>query len=272
MESMTMQQLDRDRWEVIVVDDGSLPSVQDNLCGLSLNFQWRYHYQRNAGPAAARNAGAAMARGEYLLFLDDDCQPAETWLEELQNHVKPGVLVGGRTVNKLKQNHFSEASQLLVSYLYEALASTRHYFFTSNNFAMDRHSFLKIGGFNTDFQTAAGEDRELCLRCYHLGYRLCHVPEAVVFHHHDLNFRSYLKQHFNYGRSGNTLRMVLKRLNIDLSLKQPHFFSRLLLYPLTNSRYSPAEKVTLPFLLGLSQVIYAVGYFYERYVVRGSGN
>src|SRR3990172_7747823 len=76
--------------------------------------------QRNAGPASARNTGAAQARGEFLAFTDDDCRPAPDWLRGLALRLtqSPDCVIGGRTTNALPDNPYSSASQLLIDYLY----------------------------------------------------------------------------------------------------------------------------------------------------------
>ena len=71
-------------FEVIVVDDGSTDDTADWLAerphdDLSL----RALRQENRGPAAARNAGVAIARGEWVAFLGDDTVPAAGWLRHL---------------------------------------------------------------------------------------------------------------------------------------------------------------------------------------------
>jgi glycosyltransferase involved in cell wall biosynthesis len=58
--------------EVIVVDDGSPDDTAARLAPLAESGRIRYVRQPNAGVAAARNRGAALARGEYLAFFDDD--------------------------------------------------------------------------------------------------------------------------------------------------------------------------------------------------------
>ena len=66
----------RERFEVIVVDDGSPTPPKAVVESLRDRLQLTLHLQRHAGPAAARNAGAMRARGKYLAFTDDDCLPA----------------------------------------------------------------------------------------------------------------------------------------------------------------------------------------------------
>jgi GT2 family glycosyltransferase len=74
-------------------------------------------------------------------------------------------------------------------------------FFTTNNLAVPAQRFLKCGGLNPLFRIS--EDREFCDRWVHKGGRLKYVPEAVVFHKHDLSFRAFVRQHFSYGGGGH---------------------------------------------------------------------
>lgn len=59
------------KMEVIVVSDGPDSATRDALDGLDERLQL-IELEQNAGPAAARNAGVAASRGEWLTFLDDD--------------------------------------------------------------------------------------------------------------------------------------------------------------------------------------------------------
>src|SRR5437773_7206090 len=88
------------RYEVIVVDDGSeqLPAVEPPS-----ELQFRLICGRHLGPAAARNLGAASAEGDYLAFVDDDCEPERGWLTAFADRAAtmPEAVLGGRTVNGL---------------------------------------------------------------------------------------------------------------------------------------------------------------------------
>ena len=108
-----------DRFEVIVVDDGGVMPLDEVINEFRGLLTLKLLQQQNAGPAAARNKGAAEARGEFLAFTDQDCAPASNWLEALaaQFVASPDCAVGGQTRNALMHNLYSTASQLLVSYL-----------------------------------------------------------------------------------------------------------------------------------------------------------
>jgi GT2 family glycosyltransferase len=255
-----------DRYEVVVVDDGSEHEPRVEPTG---EMQFRVIRQRHRGPAAARNLGAAHAGGKYLAFLDDDCEADRGWLGAFAAplEAEPGVVLGGRTINGLPRNVCSTASQLLVSYLqayYQKNGDTSQPgFFASNNLALSAELFRDLGGFSTTFPRAAGEDRELCARILDRGLRLAYVPEAVVQHAHALDLRSFWRQHFNYGRGAfafHRLRHTGGR-GATLIPEPPSFYLRLVSYPFAiRPRQAP---LVLSALLAVSQLANAGGYLWE---------
>ena len=111
LEAISQLDYPRDRFEVIVVDDGSkipLDSVVEPLQQKIPELQLKLIRQENAGPAAARNRGAAEAQGEFLAFTDDDCQPTTDWLIHFAAgfETAPEAMLGGKTINALSQNPF----------------------------------------------------------------------------------------------------------------------------------------------------------------------
>src|SRR4051812_39046691 len=193
----------RARFEVLIVDDASaqqpLAVVEQFRDALDLKL---LEQTKNAGPAAARNLGARRARGEFLAFTDDDCEPERGWLRAFAARFAeaPARIVGGRTVNALADNPYSETSQLIIDVVYahfnrdDAGAS----FFASNNFAVHAESFRDAGGFDESFRTS--EDREFCARWRSRGLGMTYEPRAVVRHSHGLTPGSLWRQHFGYGR------------------------------------------------------------------------
>lgn len=202
LEALASLDYPRDRYEVIVVDDeGGVPlaPVADAFRGrLALTLL----AQERAGPAAARNTGAMHARGDLLVFTDDDCRPAPSWLSHLAKRFRadPERAFGGRTANGLPENLYAAVSQLVITVGYER--NNRRpddaRFFASNNVAFPREDFLALGGFDPSFVTS--EDRDICARWTLSGRRMTYVPEAVVFHGSELTFRSFCRQFFSYGR------------------------------------------------------------------------
>ena len=200
-------------FEVIVVNDGGIPPPDAAVlaCREGTPVRVRVLDQANRGPAAARNAGADAASGTILAFTDDDCVPRADWLAALDDALLSNseALVGGHTVNVLTDNPYSAASQALAEFVMAYFdGGARGRFFTSNNVAMAKERFLELGGFDSSFPSAAGEDRDLCDRWSAEGWPSVRVPEAVVDHEHALSPRTFVRQHFNYGRGGRVFRKV----------------------------------------------------------------
>ena len=70
--ALRYQTLAPDRFEVVVVVDGSADETMTLLEELRPGFSLRYVWRENGGLASARNHGAALARGSHFLFMDDD--------------------------------------------------------------------------------------------------------------------------------------------------------------------------------------------------------
>jgi len=257
----------RDRFEVIVVDDGGTMPVDEVVNQFHALLTLKLLRQDNAGPATARNRGATEATGEFLAFIDDDCAPAFNWLQALaaQFVASPDCAVGGQTRNALTHNLYSTASQLLISYLFSYYNVVPHAarFFPSSNLAFPAKRFRAIGGFDVTYPRAAGEDRELCDRWLHLGYRMVYATQAVVYHAHDLTFLTFLRQHFHYGRGALCFHQGLaRRGQRPVKVEPPAFYFNLLRYPFVSEQGFNA--LILMLLLVVAQVANAAGFFWER--------
>lgn len=245
--------------EVIVVDDGSVPAVTGaDITPWGDTLAVTLVRQRPAGAAAARNYGARLARGTWLGFTDDDCRPAPTWLTTLAAaaSVYPAHALGGRTINALPDNPYATASQLVVDHLLpvnDAGPNSAH-FLASNNLAVPASPFRHMGGFDTVFGAAGGEDRAFCDDWRASGYDLIYLPAAIVWHAHTLNLRTFWRQHIAYGRGAFHYHT---RSAATHHLEPVRFYVRLLTSPFTRHLPHPAA---LTGLLLLAQVATAAGF------------
>lgn len=267
LESISNVEYGRDRFEVIVVDDGSQISVEPVVARFYDQFNLTLITQINAGPAQARNTGAAKAKGNFLVFTDDDCTLASDYLQKLEVSVikTPDYLIGGRTLNALENNLYSTASQALIDYLYDYYntGSKQSNFFASNNFAMPTQHFNALGGFDTTFPLAAGEDREFCDRWLRHGYKMTYAPEVQIYHAHKLTLAKFWHQHFNYGRGAFCFHKTRSQHELERVKVEPiSFYSNLLMYPLTQKSEQPSLLIAALFFL--SQVANVAGFFWER--------
>ena len=197
--------------EIVIVNDGGRAPAADIAAGSGdASLEVRLLTQRNAGPAAARNAGAAAARGAWLAFTDDDCIPDPRWLVAIDAALRrqPDALAGGPVLNAIADDVYADASQRLAAFTTSWFAGgAEGRFFTSNNLAVSRDAFLDAGGFDARFRFA-GEDREFTDRWSAQGRPSLLVEDAVVRHAHHLGARSFVRQHFSYGRGAIGFRRV----------------------------------------------------------------
>lgn len=256
----------RDKLQIVVVDDGSPNSLREVVDREGHGLDIELIVQENAGPASARNIGVERARHPYVAFTDDDCAPDPRWLLELAVALAetPTALIGGRTVNALPKNLYAEASQELVSYLYEYYnTDDEARFFTSNNMALPIEGFRAVGGFSASFPLAAAEDRDLCRRWFEAGSPMSYAPRALVDHFHELKLRSFTTQHFGYGRGAHGYHQRrAERGEARVRLEPMRFYTGLLSYPMR--RHSPAKAFGIAVLMFVSQAANASGYFFEK--------
>lgn len=257
----------RDRFEVIIVDDGSKKPLGPVIDSFSDPLDIILVRQENAGPAAARNTGAGQARGDILAFTDDDCAPAYDWLKTLAAYFGKtrDNAVGGKTINVLSGNLYAVGSQMLIDYLYAYYNadSDRASFLTSNNLALPTEHFRSMGGFKTIFPRAAGEDREFCAHWLHRGYGMVYAPEIRVRHAHNMTFTGFWRQHFNYGRGAFRFHQMRSLYSQKHKKREPlSFYANLMLYPFSQ----PWSRIT-PFigmLFFITQLANSAGYFWEQ--------
>ena len=267
LNALTKLEYPIDRFEVVIVDDGSSESVEPVADLFRQRFSLFLDKQPNAGPAAARNRGASHSKGEYLVYTDDDCTPDSKWLLAFAKRFAsfPDHLIGGLMINLISENVYSEASQQLISYLYDYYNGGlgRNPFFASSNLALPARLFHEVGGFNTNFPLAAGEDREFCDRWLFHGHQMTYAPEAVAFHSHALTFRRFCRQHYNYGRGAFRFHQIHAQRNAKhIELEPFSFYYNLLRYPFSKAKTIPAMMLAL--LMVLSQAANAAGFFFEK--------
>jgi len=194
LESLKRQTISRDKYEIIVVDDGST----DKTAGVVKSFDVRYIYQRNQGPAAARNSGVKVAKGDIVLFIDADCRATENWIEEMVRPFNNPDIAGVKGVYRTEQSDLiARFVQIEYEQKYERMKKIPYIdFIDTYSAGFRRDIFLKYGGYDTSFPTASVEDQEFSFRLAKDGHKMVFQPSGVVYHLHPNNLKRYFRRKF----------------------------------------------------------------------------
>ena len=168
------------KYEVIVCDD-NYPEAKDKLYS---KYQWvRWLDGPGKGPAANRNKGAKNALGKWLIFIDDDCEPVSSLLEDYYlviKEKKTKVIEGKITCPDKINSPFRRQPENTIGM--GALPS--------GNFAINKNFFYEIGLFDEEFVIM--EDMELSARIKKRGVEISFAEKAEVFHYSQKLPYSYL--------------------------------------------------------------------------------
>ncbi|HEX8204552.1 MAG TPA: glycosyltransferase [Solirubrobacteraceae bacterium] len=192
--ALRAQTLAADRFEVIVVDDGSAPpaGVPDPVRLL--------RHGASRGPAAARNTGWRAARAPLVAFTDDDCTPAPGWVEGLLAAAEEGTVVQGRVEPR--------AGEEAGPRTHTVAAGGPNRLFVTANVAYPRALLEALGGFDEWFRRACGEDIELGARAVASGARVRFAADALVFHEvRRLSLRDHVRQAVKWADAVRVLKL-----------------------------------------------------------------
>ncbi len=197
------------RYEIIVVDNGST----DKTPAVARELGARLIYEPQPNRCLARNAGAAAAAGDWLVFLDSDCVAEPCWLQSLASKITdspdaPPAIIAGAILP-------AEPATLVEAYIAQRrwidqekfLAPGRRYsppFAATANLAIHRDVFQQVGGFDPQLKTA-GEDADWCWRAAQAGWRIEYCPQAAVTHHHRATLAGLWRQAYHYGQGNADL-------------------------------------------------------------------
>lgn len=177
--------------EILVVNNGhreGIPELVSEVAG-GASLPFRYLEEPAPGLAHGRNRGLAAARGEVIVFTDDDCLPADDWLAALETAFcrRKVDLVGGRvelhdpsdrpvTIKTKAKREFLQSASGLDGFLHGC------------NLAFRRGVVERIGGFDPRFGAGSlvpgAEDTDLVYRAFRAGFGVSYEPSVVVAHAH----------------------------------------------------------------------------------------
>lgn len=224
LEGFAGQTLSPERFEVVVVDDCSTVDIRPLIDEISRRIDLKYIRQpENRGLGAARNTGVRAARGQIVLFFDDDDRPSPRLLEEHlethREHPEPNVAVlgytawdPGLTVSPVMY-HVTEVGKQYLSYpdIREGEALPWHYCWGGRS-SLKRQILVEFENFDESFHML--EDMELAYRLRRVGLKVYYNPRAVGYALRPLDLEYFCDR---WKRQGQGIAQLLeKHPNLEL--------------------------------------------------------
>jgi GT2 family glycosyltransferase len=186
--------------QLLIVCDGGDPAVRDAAGELPSPAGWTTDWMNvpAGGPARARNAALPWARGQLILFLNDDVrvEPGLLRAHDRLHQARPGHAVMGNTrwapeVINSEFMHWVAHHDSFYYLIPDEMSATWEYFHTMN-VSVDRAWFDDGARFDESFPDPAFEDTELGYRLWNKGLRISLAYDAVLYHVHNFTLDQYI--------------------------------------------------------------------------------
>lgn len=193
IKSLLEIEYDKDKLEIIVVDNCSTDSTKDILERYQSEIIILQEVKK--GASAARNKGITAAKGEVIAFTDVDCVADKDWLKNLAisaTEEKVGI-VGGKILALNSKSIIAKAGEKIHDHRRAFSDDIPHAI--SMNWASRKEVLIEVGLFDEDFLRS--QDTDLSLRIFAAGYKFVYSENAIIYHknsdtYRDLFYKGYL--------------------------------------------------------------------------------
>ncbi len=220
LKSLAEQTLDKELYEVLIVDNNSTDDTQDIIKSyIKKNTNFYYFVEKIMGGSHARNVGWAKSRGEYVAFIDDDAIADPSWLREMINFINnypDAKAFGGPYIG------YSEIPipgwyppEIGSNYLGNKVKTInlKGEWLTGTNMVFKKDIFNMFGGLNEELGPKGntcidGEDTEFLLRLKKNNIPIYYSPDIIVKHliaKNRMNLKTLFTSAYNSGRNYNNL-------------------------------------------------------------------
>ncbi|MEC4051688.1 glycosyltransferase [Myroides odoratimimus] len=205
LESLTKQTY-KEAFEVVIVEDGSKEDSRAVVSKYEDRLEISYYYKANSGPGASRNYGMERAKGEYFIVLDSDCIIPQEYLTTVDQYLKEEYVdcFGGPDAalasfsDVQKAINYSMTSVLTTGGIRGASERIGKFQPRSFNMGISKKAFLASGGFG---KIHPGEDPDLTIRLWKLGFDTQLFSKAYVYHKRRIDWNKFFIQVNKFGKA-----------------------------------------------------------------------
>ena len=205
LESLVLSDYDKP-FEVVIVEDGSSIPCKNNLEKFANKLDISYYFKENSGPGDSRNFGMKKARGDYFLIFDSDCIIPKEYLSEVSKNLQ-NVYVdcfGGpdKALDSFsdiqKAINFAMTSFLTTGGIRGGSEQIDKFQPRSFNMGLSKKAFEASGGFGN---IHPGEDPDLSIRLWNLGFETKLFSSAFVYHKRRIDWNKFSIQVTKFGKA-----------------------------------------------------------------------
>ncbi|QBN17950.1 glycosyltransferase [Flavobacterium nackdongense] len=205
LESLSQQDY-ADNFEVIIVEDGSSLRCDDVVRKYAGKLHLSYSFKENSGPGDSRNYGMKKANGDYFIIFDSDCIIPKSYLTEVAKALKENYVdcFGGPDAaldsfsDIQKAINFAMTSFLTTGGIRGGSEKIDKFQPRSFNMGLSRKAFEASKGFGN---IHPGEDPDLSIRLWNLGFDTKLFPKAYVYHKRRIDWNKFSIQVNKFGKA-----------------------------------------------------------------------
>ncbi|NDP26563.1 MAG: glycosyltransferase [Flavobacterium sp.] len=203
----SLSQLDyKEDFEVVIVEDGSSIRCDDVVRKYAGKLLLSYIFKENSGPGDSRNYGMKKAKGDYFIILDSDCIIPKNYLTEVDKALNENYVdcYGGpdKALDSFsdiqKAINFAMTSFLTTGGIRGGSEKIDKFQPRSFNMGLSRKAFEASNGFGN---IHPGEDPDLSIRLWNLGFETRLFPNAFVYHKRRIDWQKFSIQVNKFGKA-----------------------------------------------------------------------
>ena len=204
---MSLSQMEyHDVYEIVIIEDGSTIKCQEVLEKYADKLNISCYFKPNSGPGDSRNFGMEKARGNYFIIFDSDCIIPANYLIEVENALKETYVdcFGGpdKALDSFsdiqKAINFAMTSFLTTGGIRGGSEKIGKFQPRSFNMGLSRRAFEVSKGFGN---IHPGEDPDLSIRLWELGFETRLIPQAYVYHKRRIDWEKFAIQVNKFGKA-----------------------------------------------------------------------